>query len=435
MPTKKKICFLASTIGISCVMLFMSYYWTNTFLFETSMKRSHYCNGIATRDTITPLQNNQIFVIAPYYDNREENLIRILGIIHHEEVKELYCYFCCSLYNYTFVSKALIAVHDDRFGFPYGLADIICPEPARCKPKYMSLHWSPIGDVIQQPKFKIQNLEPRELSSVFTVCISTMFGNYTNVLQFIQTIEMYKLLGAQKVMIYLHSCSPQMHKVLQYYSKEGILEIIPWPIDKYLKPSTKWFCDNNNTHIGYYGQISTLNDCVYRNMYTSKFVLLNDLDEIILPFKHKDWNSMMSTLQMQNPEVGIFLFENHIFPNTIFSYGNFSDMSMWKDVPGNNILQHIHREPDRPNYFNARKMIVNPRKVVQTSVHSVLKHYGSSKEVSIDTALVYHCRGRLQANLSEESLIEDKTLWRYSIPLIRNVNEVLNQNMFLMTTT
>ncbi|XP_063806560.1 beta-1,4-galactosyltransferase galt-1-like isoform X3 [Pseudophryne corroboree] len=386
------------------------------------------CDRRLTTDTITPLRDNRTFIIAPYSDNRIHNnrAVRILSIIHHKEVKDLYCWFCCTVNNSVKVSQAAIDIHTDRFGFPYSTTDLVCMEPPGCHAKYLSVHKSPTGNMTQLPLFRIQNQDTRPFSANFTVCISTMFGNYSNVLQFIQTMEMYRILGAQRVMIYLNNCSTQVEKVIQYYIAEGIVEVIPWPIQQYLRPSRSWRYSVHAMDVGYYGQVTTLNDCIYRNMYRSKFVLLNDLDEIILPIKHQTWDSLMESLQQQNPGVGVFLFENHIFSQTVTTDGNFSNISSWKSLPGSNILQHVHREPDRPNYFNARKMIVDPRKVIQTSVHSVLKSIGGSKKVSLEAALVYHCRTPLQ-KLLKTSLIEDKTIWRYNASLIRNVNTVLNQ--------
>ncbi|CAH2316782.1 glycosyltransferase family 92 -like [Pelobates cultripes] len=316
------------------------------------------CAGVTARNVITALQGNRVFIVSPYHDPRKQNVTRVLGIVHHE-VKELYCYFCKNSKSVHIV-KAEIDIHEDRFGFPYGLADIICPEPPNSNAKYIYLHDSKVNNLTGLTKFRIQNQEFPPYSANFTVCISTMFGNYSNTLQFIQTIEMYKLLGAQKVTLYLKSCSPQIQTVLKYYTKEGTLEVIPWPIDQYLKPSPRWNYNNDTTEIGYYGQITTLNDCVYRNMYRSKYVLLNDVDEIILPFKHQNWEKMMESLQEEHMDVGIFRFENHIFPQTVATEGNFSDTSSWKEVPGFNILQYIYREPDRKDYFNAKKMIMLP---------------------------------------------------------------------------
>ncbi|KAM4020263.1 beta-1,4-galactosyltransferase galt-1-like isoform 2-T3 [Anomaloglossus baeobatrachus] len=391
------------------------------------------CDANRSTDTITALEGNRTFIISPYYDNRDgknPSMVRILSIIHHQEVKELYCYFCCSSDNHVKVSRALIDMHSDRFGFPYVTTDLLCEEPPGCHAQYLSVHTSPSGEMTQLPLFQIQNREVEPFSANFTVCISTMFGNYGNVLQFIQTIEMYQILGAQRVMIYLNHCSPQIQKAIQYYIARGIVEVVDWPIERHLKPGNAWHYSLDPKDIGYYGQLATLNDCIYRNMYRTKFVLLNDIDEIILPFSHTSWDTMMKSLQQQKPNVGIFLFENHIFPQTVPVNVSFSNISSWKDVPGYNILQYVQREPDRPNYFNARKMILDPRKVIQTSVHSILKGYGDHVEVSLETALVYHCRGPLQKDLPKTSLITDKTIWKHNASLIRNVNKVLGQISF-----
>lgn len=390
-----------------------------------------FCDGKLSTDTITALDDQRTFIISPYYDNRDHNKprVRILSIIHHQEVKKLYCYFCCTT-DKCAISRALIDQHSDRFDFPYVTTDLVCEEPPDCNAEYLSVHTSPSENMKPLPLFQIQNRDVKPFSANFTVCISTMFGNYSNVLQFIQTMEMYRILGAQRVMIYLNSCSAQVEKAMLYYIAKGILEVVAWPIQRYLRPGTAWHHSVDAKDIGYYGQLATLNDCIYRNMYRTKFVLLNDIDEIILPFSHMSWDTLMESLQEQKPKVGIFLFENHIFPQNVPFDGSFSDISSWKDIPGYNILQYVHREPDRPDYFNARKMIMDPRKVIQTSVHSILKAYGDQVEVSLETALVYHCRIPLQKNLPKTSLIEDKTIWKHNASLIKNVNKVLGEMSF-----
>ncbi|XP_061208649.1 uncharacterized protein LOC133211877 isoform X2 [Neopsephotus bourkii] len=385
------------------------------------------CRGEITNSTITPLTDKRTFIISPYFDNREGKVTRVIGIVHHEDVKELFCWFCCQPDGKIYVSKATIDVHSDRFGFPYGAADIVCLEPENCDPTHVSIHQSPLGNIDQLPSFEIKNRKPEPFPVDFTVCISAMFGHYNNVLQFIQSMEMYKILGVQKVVIYKNNCSHLMEKVLRLYMEEGTVEIIPWPINSHLRVSSEWHFVHDGTHIGYYGQITALNDCVYRNMQRSKFVVLTDADEIILPLKHPDWKTMMSSLQEQHPGTAVFLFENHIFPESVST--PMFNISSWNTVPGVNILDHVHREPDRKDVINPKKMIVDPRKVIQTSVHSVLHAYGNSVNVPMDVALIYHCRKPLQANLPTKSLIRDTTLWKYNSSLITNVNKVLHQTV------
>ncbi|XP_078502245.1 uncharacterized protein LOC144756358 [Lissotriton helveticus] len=402
---------------------------------ELKNKEKYTYIGKVSGGTITPLENRRMFIVGAYRDDRETPRIRVIAIAHHQEVKELYCWLHCrSRRGYLSIKKATILIHANRFGFPYGPADVLCSEPPNCDPKYMSLNWSPEGDSDQLPAFEIKNRNPQPITANFTVCISNLFGNYNNILQVVQSIEMYKLLGAQKVMIYRTNCSGTLDQMLRYYSSEGTVEVVPWPIHEYLNTTKAWKYSKDPKDIGYYGQTVTLNDCIYRNMYRSKYVILNDLDEIIVPYKHEDWPSVMDHLQNQNPEAGIFLFENHIFPKTLFTSTDWFNTSSWKAVPGEDILQHVQREPDRATFFNARKMILNPRKVIQSSVHSVLKAYSKSFRVPMDVAIVSHWRGPLQAALPKTSLIKDTTIWRFNLSLIRNVNRVLYETKQVAVT-
>ncbi|XP_069097888.1 glycosyltransferase family 92 protein F13G3.3-like isoform X2 [Pleurodeles waltl] len=437
MCCKKKIWVYLSIFAVAFITLVLyskNYHWIKREhrQFLQAYFPSH--NFSISEDTITKLKNSRTFIIAPYQDHRDGKNIRTIAIVH-KDVTQLYCFIHCRPKNYIYIEKAVLDKHVDRFDFPYVTTDILCPEPINCDPKYIALDSSQDAAMDKLSVFTIQNTHQSTSFYVnFTVCISAMFGNYDNVLQFTQTIEMYKLLGAGRVTIYKNNCSLLIERLLQYYIAEGIVEVVPWPIEKYLAPAKAWHHSMDAKDIGYYGQLVTLNDCMYRNMYRSKYVILIDLDEIILPFKHPDWTSMMYSLQKQHPNVGAFLFENHIFPKHVFSPTEGFNTSSWEAVPGVDILKHIHREPDRKDYFNARKMILNPRKVIQISVHSVLKAYKESLQVPLDVALVYHCRGPLQAALPRGSLIEDPTIRKYTSPLIENVNKVLERNMFLNKT-
>lgn len=113
-----------------------------------------------------------------------------------------------------------------------------------------------------------------------------------------------RLLGVDRVVIYNTSCGPELDRLLQSYSKEGFLEVVPWPIDKHLVPSYGWLHSQSGGDVHYFGQQTTLNECIYRSMERSRYVLLNDIDEIIMPYQHMDLMSLMNTLQPQHPKVG-----------------------------------------------------------------------------------------------------------------------------------
>ncbi|XP_063001051.1 beta-1,4-galactosyltransferase galt-1-like [Elgaria multicarinata webbii] len=382
------------------------------------------CKGEIVKETITALNHNKTFVISSYHDNREQNVTRVIAAVRYKKVQDLYCWFCCSHGGLISIVRATVDIHPERLEFPVGTADIVCLEPKDCSPKYVSIHMSPGGKVDELPRFEIKNRVPRDsFSAEFTLCLSVMFGNYNNVLQFIQSIEMYKILGAQKALIYVYNCSQLMEQVLNYYVAEGTIEVIPWPITSYVNISSFWYSYQDWR----YGKSTVLHDCVYRNMYKSKYVVLNDIDEIILPMKHLTWKSMINSLKDANPEMDIFFFEDHFFPQSVLSSVDVVNIPFWKIVPGTNILRHIYREPNKLWINNFRKMIVNPRKVVQTSDHSILKSYSRTLKVPSDAAILYICREHNEKEIPEKYLIRDTAIWRFNVSLTDKVNEALKK--------
>ncbi|XP_073468311.1 beta-1,4-galactosyltransferase galt-1-like [Aquarana catesbeiana] len=372
-------------------------------------------------DTITSL-DNRTFIISLYYEPRLSQSVRVIAILH-VSVKELYCIFHCSTNQNVFV-RAEIDFHRDSFGFPYGMASLLCAEPSGCDYTYMSFSSIISTNTSQNLLFEVRNRPPPPISSNFTICISTLYGNYNNVLQMIQSIEMYKILGASRVTIYNTNCSQDVDKVLRHYIDEGTLEVVPWPIDRHLQTSKMWkYTPGLTAEIGYFGQVTTLNDCLYRNMYKSKFVLLNDYDEIILPIIDQDWSSLMESLQKQFPDTSVFRFEAHVFPTS----DNSSKFDLWSHVPGVNILRHGFPYPLNRKMHNPRKMIVNPRKVFQTSVHYVPKYVGKSTNVPNNMAMTFHCKGSRRKDVTREDQIWDDILRKYNMSLVPKVDAVIQK--------
>ncbi|KAL2092662.1 hypothetical protein ACEWY4_012460 [Coilia grayii] len=394
-----------------------------------------------TADIITRIHNSKHLMVSAFKDHRRDGAIRVISIIKRQELQKLYCVLCVhakasSRDNETLrqcvSSEAHVELHSDHFGFPYGTSDVLCTSPSSINATNVSISVDP--NAIQSLKYlPIQNKEMKEsFKYSFTVCISNLFGEFNNALQFVQTMEVYKLIGIQRVVIYNTSCGPEVEKVLKHYSKEGILEVVPWPIDKFLKPSPGWQPGLFPGDLHYYGQLTTLNECIYRNMYQSRYILLNDIDEIIMPYKHASLGDLMDTLQKQHPASGVFKIENHIFPKTQSDDSGRFSLPQWKKVPGLNILEHIYREPDRKNIVNPTKMIIDPRRVEQTSVHSMLKHSGPIINVPFDVCHIIHVRTPLQGFLPKDQLYEDKKLWEFEEKLIPNINRALHESGLLL---
>ncbi|XP_068455803.1 beta-1,4-galactosyltransferase galt-1-like [Clinocottus analis] len=390
------------------------------------------CPSRISERTITPLGDTKHFLVSAYMDQREAGFdVRIIGIFKIDSIRPLSCAFCCAG-RLSSTAPGTILQHPDRFGFPYVTTDVMCRIPPKCSATHVRLLTEPgKGNQSNQTWLPIRNQKTKSKEDKFqfnfTVCVSNLFGDYNNVLQFAQTLEMYRLLGVNRVVIYNTSCGPDLDRLLQGYSREGFVEMVPWPIDQHLNPSRGWLFSESGGDVHYFGQLTTLNECVYRSMERSRYVLLNDIDEIIMPYRHDDLPALMDALQRQHPDTGVFLIENHIFPKTHFEPSGRFHLPQWDGVPGVNILEHIYREdPDRKVY-HPHKMIVQPRSVVWTSVHEVLRNYGLHLKVPMDVCRIVHVRVALRRSLALEQLTEDKRLWDFQEKLIPGVDAALRR--------
>nr|XP_040055690.1 uncharacterized protein LOC120833005 [Gasterosteus aculeatus aculeatus] len=383
--------------------------------------------------SITPLNNTKHLLVSAYMDQRVNGLdVRIIGIFKRDSIQKLHCVFCCAG-KLSSTTPGTILQHSDNFGFPYVTTDVMCQIPQNCNATHVNLLTQPGKDrLVDQPCLPIRNKrsngkEKEKLQFNFTVCISNLFGDYNNVLQVAQTLEMYRLLGVDRVVIYNTTCGPDLDRLLQIYSEEGFVEMVPWPIDQHLNPSRGWLFSQSGGDVHYFGQLTTLNECIYRSMDRSRYVLLNDIDEIIMPYKHNNLTSLMDVLQQQHPNKGVFLIENHIFPKKPFNESKWGPLPRWRGVPGFNILDRIYKEePDRTIY-HPHKMIVQPRMVQQTSVHEVLKMIGQMFKVPPDVCRIIHSPISTPTQRPLEQLHVDTRLRDFTEQLLPGLNKVLRE--------
>ncbi|KAG1938683.1 glycosyltransferase family 92 protein [Pimephales promelas] len=365
------------------------------------------------------------YVIGSYMDHRfNVKQIKMIAIVLRDEKVTYRCVMCCEGRNVT--SPAEYTIHYDHFDFEYGTATITCQIHSSCStPTHVALTASEISDSITS----FQPIRNRDVPTVFpysfTVCISVMY-DYENVLGLVQAMEMFRLLGAQRVVIYKTNCDSDIQKVLDYYVKSGFVEIIPWTIKKHINVSNGWRKSDSPGQLHYYGQIPALNDCVYRYMYQSRYLALHDMDEFILPLKVKSWTDLLRELEnTYGTNVG-FEFENNIFPCTAKpDYGQ----TKWKNVRGMNILNCIEREV--PISLDNFKIIVNPRLVLRVNVHGIeetVKHQRYyTVRVQNSIARMYH----IKSYSTNTKLVRDDHLNDYAGDLVPAVSKVLQDCGFI----
>uniref|UniRef100_A0A3B3WW15 Glycosyltransferase family 92 protein n=1 Tax=Poecilia mexicana TaxID=48701 RepID=A0A3B3WW15_9TELE len=336
-------------------------------------------------------------LLSAYLEHRTNpRQVRVIAVVLREETVSYRCVLLCRN-NQNHVSDADLQIHSDHFGFRYGTADIMCLIPSSCDtPSHVAVASAGFKEE-HQPEFlevKNENKKTESFIHTFTVCLSTMF-DFNNVLQFVQSLEMFQFLGVSKVFVYKTSCSAKTQRVLNYYTRKGILEVIPWSMSGFLNVSRGWLPSHGPGDLHYFGQIAALNDCLYRNMYRSKYVALHDMDELILPQTVKTWTELLPLLESKYTQNKCYMFENNVFPNNVTLPRGGTEPARWRGVPGVDVLAHLHQEPvSKDHVYEKFKIIVNPRLVSSVSVHGVLKSHSLDGCAWVDRniARMYHTR-------------------------------------------
>lgn len=388
--------------------------------------------GVQVKDgPVIKVDHLNTYVIGSYVEHRfREKEIKTIAIVLRHEQATYSCVMCCD--GGIMTSNAYYSIHSDHFNFEYGTATITCPISSRC---LILTHVAITAGGVSGRVTSFQPVRNRDVPTSFpyefTICISVMY-DYKNVLNLVQFMEMFRLLGAQRVVIYKTNCDSETQKVLDYYERSGFVEIIPWTIKNHIKVSTGWKIDISPGQLHYYGQIPALNDCVFRYMYQTRYLALQDLDELILPIKVKTWTELFPELENKySSDVG-FEFENNQFPFSAKTHVD-HDVETWNHVKGINIINYIDRVPNIPGTFNNYKIIVNPRLVQEATVHGLLKSANGKGTVRVDNAIarMYHFKDFTYSPNTD--LIKDDHLWDYTNDLIPAVSKVLQDCGFIET--
>lgn len=159
------------------------------------------------------------------------------------------------------------------------------------------------------------------------------------------------------------------------------------------------------------GQLTTMNECIYRNMYRSRFVLLADVDQLLVPASNISLRPNMEDLQGQPPDAAVFLMETHHFPVTAGT--TTPDHSTRRRAPEVDLLDYVYREPVQEDAIHSYKMVVNPWLVLQTDMFEVTQSYVDTVRVLSDVCKIMQVKEAQKGSWSNEQLVLNRGLWEF----------------------
>ena len=247
----------------------------------------------------------------------------------------------------------------------------------------------------------------------FTICLGPLF-KIKKANRLIEFIEMHRILGVEKFAIYDYSISTKVLEQLKFYTRNGIVEVLPWKIPHGLRG------------IFYNNQMGMLNECLYRYMFRTKYIAFIDLDERIIPKQDYTWTELICRLEQNisknlRSETCGFSFRN-VFFNKKWPDDNESPVNQNSSLRIQTLMK-TRREVFIYEQGARSKAIVNPRKVDLMTIHYVKVSYNRRSKLYVvdpSVAALHHYRNKEKSS----NWVVDRTMFKYSKDLIGRMSKL-----------
>jgi len=239
--------------------------------------------------------------------------------------------------------------------------------------------------------------------------------------------QLTSLLGADRIVIYEWKTSPKTHGIVRHYAgrcrdkRRCRVEVIDWRLPETVANS-----------IWYNGQSLAIQDCLYRQMASSRYVVFSDIDEFLVPHSGHiaNWTQLASTLE--RPQTCGFQFLSAFFdPAAVPAVS----------TPPPPVEGDLRRAPTKPDLMTMRsiqrsqhfsnirtKCMIRPYEIFEAGIHHISKpiwaHLAVDR-VDTDVAFLHHyrkCVGMYGMNCA--GTVDDPTVRRYSDDLARSMADV-----------
>lgn len=355
--------------------------------------------------------SKSVFIYSVYYDVRVGRHIRIVGIavsLDHGDVK------CMFEGNDTAVPAFFHKSQEDH-ALPFAAHLITCSVPDNVDTENLDQNGVTLVGQLElsnkiteiKTNVKVVVHKPVVPKREFTVCIPPLYGNLS-LFGMVEFLEVSKILGAEHFVFYDYDVHKQLHSLLQTYEKAGTVTFKPWK-HKF-----------THSHVWYFGQSASVWDCILDNMDTSRYIVLNDIDEFIVPRNADDWITMMEKINNETmlranvDNIAAYRFQSSAFDNSLIS----NPPSVSSKIKNLVTLEAIIRYKELNEQRS--KLIVDPQKVLEVGIHHLargLKKNHGYIVIQEKDAVLHHYRS-FGLPVKQKLLIIDKTMWKYEHKII-----------------
>ncbi|XP_059489253.1 uncharacterized protein LOC132204648 [Neocloeon triangulifer] len=315
-------------------------------------------------------------------------------------------------------------------------------------PASVSLVEAPCEKATNNLRVIYNPLPAGEKKKDFLVCVKALFLTFKPhmAVRIVEWIELLKILGAQKIVIYNFQTHKNITRVLDYYASKDDFEVVPVTLPANYTNSPDLVSDflAEDFWLQYKNDGIQLTDCLYRNLYKFKYVTALDIDEVIVPMKNENWHDLVYEVAVPRAAMQHKSFDAFVTRNTYFMDDQIERQAWFPDVPPYmHMLQNVnrrdfHNPPGVVNHTVSSKGFFDVRKILFVYCHYPLSCV--NKKCSYltfdpsESQLQHYCIGQTKSdcNVTDgKNIVQDVSMWKYKDELVGKTNDVLRKTGFL----
>lgn len=397
----------------------------------------HYCANIscpahlATYGHWLPVtaDGNTAYVFSAYLDDEATSTVTIIGAAVRGGSLSLTCQLWYKLgQGLTELQETPVAseLHPENHGRKYSVAVFKCSLPRNDIPQYVSLVVRSCSTPLNLLRIHTNTYKPNATyERNFTVCVTPLNFRYGRAYELVEWLELNVILGAEKFMFYNHSSARNVARVLDLYSRRGLVNVIQWrlPMGVDTFPKT-----DEPVDIHYFGQLAALNDCLMRNKRISEYIVTLDLDEFIIPHSNKSFSWTDILLEIQKPHCAVF---RNVFFRKEWTRGNLTFPTI-KLAEKYKLVTLLKTEHDG-NIWTANqrsKYMVQTNAADLLGVHYVPRMksgYARSSIAPLEVALLHHYRNWEEYNDTRVRQFDDTVVRKFADALTFRVENIWSE--------
>ena len=246
-----------------------------------------------------------------------------------------------------------------------------------------------------------------------TACIGQIYSGFDDVNQLVEMVEVNRILGVDLVVLYNHTSSSVLVPYIQSFKRDAVLDFHNW-----YHPLTQKI---SGPH--YFGNFILRNDCLYRYMYRSDYIIMTDLDEVVVPDERYGTLPVLLS-QIAQPNISQYTLRRVCFPDDwISDPQSIYNISMAHKYHIRTLLKT--KRNDDNSEIQKPKSILKPEYISVAGNHNGSKKlYGGATFVSPSQAKVFHYRN---TNRNNEDIVirevSDVSMYRFAADIVTRISQ------------